>query len=64
MVWQVLLGQGIVVRMAKRSQESSDYDSPWKEALHRYLQESLAFFFPAISRDIDWTRAAAGQEPL
>lgn len=42
--------------MAKRSPSREDFDSPWKDALQRYLQQFLAFFFPAIQGDIDWTR--------
>jgi hypothetical protein len=42
--------------MAKRGTASADYDSPWKVALHKYLQWFLAFFFPPIDTDIDWTR--------
>ena len=34
----------------------SDFDSPWKEALERYLPWFLAFFFPEIHADIDWSR--------
>lgn len=34
----------------------SDYDSPWKEALDRYFEQCLAFFFPLIHVDIDWSR--------
>jgi hypothetical protein len=34
----------------------SDYDSPWKEALDRYFPLVLAFFFPEIFADIDWSR--------
>ena len=26
--------------------QPTDYDSPWKEALERYFQEFMAFFFP------------------
>jgi hypothetical protein len=33
-----------------------DYDSPWKIALLRYLRWFLAFFYPAIHDDIDWSR--------
>jgi hypothetical protein len=33
-----------------------DFDSPWKEALQRYLPFFLAFFFPDIHADIDWSR--------
>jgi hypothetical protein len=34
----------------------ADFDSPWKEALDLYFQAFLAFFFPAIHNDIDWSR--------
>lgn len=34
----------------------SDYDSPWKEALDSFFQAFLAFFFPAIHAEIDWSR--------
>jgi hypothetical protein len=33
-----------------------DYDSPWKEALDRYFEPCLAFFFPMVHADIDWGR--------
>jgi hypothetical protein len=39
-----------------RARAAADYDSPWKEALHRYLEWFLAFFFPHIHADIDWSR--------
>ncbi len=32
------------------------YDSPWKEVLDLYFRQFLAFFFPEIERDIDWSR--------
>jgi hypothetical protein len=32
-----------------------DFDSPWKDALGLFLQQFLAFFFPAIHDAIDWT---------
>src|SRR5687767_2734603 len=35
---------------------SADYDSPWKEALDRWFELFLAFFFPPIHHDIDWSR--------
>ncbi len=41
--------------MAKRAR-TADYDSPWKDALARYLPSFLAFFFPIIHDDIDWSR--------
>jgi hypothetical protein len=34
----------------------ADYDSPWKEALDVYFRAFLAFFFPHIHNDIDWSR--------
>jgi len=33
-----------------------DFDSPWKEALDRWFPAFLAFFFPHIYDDIDWSR--------
>src|SRR5487761_1356342 len=42
--------------MAKRGTATVDYDSPWKVALHKYLRWFLAFFFPQIDADMDWTR--------
>jgi hypothetical protein len=34
---------------------STDFDTPWKEVLERYLADFLAFFFPAAHADIDWS---------
>jgi hypothetical protein len=34
----------------------SDYDSPWKEALTRFLPAFLAFSFPDLHAAIDWGR--------
>ncbi len=34
----------------------ADYDSPWKEALARYLPDFLALFFPDVHAQIDWSR--------
>ena len=34
----------------------TDYDSPWKEALERYFEAFMAFFFPHAHADIDWAR--------
>ncbi len=34
----------------------SDYDSPWKEALDRFLPSFLEFFFPTVHAAIDWSR--------
>jgi hypothetical protein len=34
----------------------TDYDSPWKEMLDNYFPDFMAFFFPAVYAEIDWTR--------
>lgn len=36
--------------------QTHDYDSPWKEMLNDYFQEFIAFFFPDVSQEIDWSR--------
>jgi hypothetical protein len=41
--------------MIDTSQPDS-FDSPWKEALERYLPDFMAFFFPQAEREIDWSR--------
>ena len=38
------------------SEQRADYDSPWKEALERYFEPFMAFFFPQAHRDIEWSR--------
>ena len=38
------------------SEERADYDSPWKEALERYFEAFMAFFFAQAHRDIEWSR--------
>jgi hypothetical protein len=35
---------------------AADYDSPWKEALARYLPDAFALFFPDVAAQIDWSR--------
>lgn len=42
--------------MARRRAKHDDFDTPWKAALRRYLPSFLAFFFPEIHADIDWSR--------
>jgi len=32
-----------------------EYDSPWKIALERYFPEFIAFFFPDVYNQIDWS---------
>jgi hypothetical protein len=34
----------------------AEYDSPWKEAIGRFFQAFLAFFFPQAHAEIDWRR--------
>ena len=34
----------------------TDYDSPWKEILDLYFESFLAFCFPQIHREINWSR--------
>jgi Putative transposase, YhgA-like len=34
----------------------SDFDSPWKEALDKFLPLFLAFFFPKIYAAVDWSK--------
>jgi hypothetical protein len=36
--------------------EADEYDSPWKEAIERYFEAFIAFFFPAAHAGIDWSR--------
>ena len=40
----------------KMDRTEADRDSLWKELLDRYLRPFLAFFFPQVERDIDWSR--------
>ena len=39
--------------------DRDDYDSPWKDAVERYLPEFMAFFFPAAHAAIDWSKGYA-----
>ncbi|MEI8397174.1 MAG: hypothetical protein WCF85_20815, partial [Rhodospirillaceae bacterium] len=39
--------------------DRDDYDSPWKDAVERYLPEFIGFFFPAAYAAIDWTQGYA-----
>ena len=34
----------------------TDYDSPWKEAIELYFHECIDFFFPTLTSEIDWQR--------
>ncbi|MBD1846695.1 transposase [Cyanobacteria bacterium FACHB-63] len=33
---------------------TANYDAPWKEALERYFEQFLAFFFPQIHAEVNW----------
>jgi hypothetical protein len=48
--------RGPTGRRRARTEPGIDSDSPWKEALDRYFEQCMAFFFPDIHADIDWTR--------
>jgi hypothetical protein len=48
--------EGATGRRRARTAPEADYDSPWKEALDRFFERCMAFFFPHIHADIDWTR--------
>lgn len=37
--------------------DSSDFDSPWKEAISASFQPFMALFFPAVPDPIDWRRS-------
>jgi len=41
--------------MIETQHTPDDYDSPWKEALERYLPDALALLFPAAFAGIDWS---------
>jgi hypothetical protein len=36
--------------------ERNDFESPWKEALEKFLRPFLALCFPVFEADIDWSR--------
>jgi hypothetical protein len=48
--------RGTAGRRSGGTAPAADYDSPWKEALDRYFEPFLAFFFPEAHADIDWSR--------
>jgi hypothetical protein len=39
-----------------RNKSRVDFDSPWKEALDRYFEQCLAFFYSHAHAEIDWGR--------
>jgi hypothetical protein len=48
--------RGTAGRTKTRETPGADYDSPWKEALDRFFEPCLAFFFPHVHAEIDWAR--------
>jgi hypothetical protein len=48
--------RGTTGRTKERTPRGADYDSPWKETLDRFFERCIAFFFPHIHADIDWSR--------
>lgn len=38
------------------TEQSIDYDSPWKEVIELYFPDFMEFFFPLAYAEIDWTR--------
>ncbi|WP_445253254.1 hypothetical protein [Nostoc sp. 106C] len=38
------------------TEQSTDYDSPWKEIIELYFPRFLEFFFTLAYAAIDWTR--------
>jgi hypothetical protein len=41
---------------------STDFDSPWKEALDEYLEPCFALLFPAAHAEIDWSVKPVAQD--
>jgi hypothetical protein len=39
------------------SEQSNEYDNPWKMILRKYLPSFMHFFFPRIGAGIDWHRS-------
>ena len=47
------------IQMAQATKDkgsTDEYDSPWKEAIEKFLPDFLAFFFPEAAAGIDWTK--------
>jgi hypothetical protein len=49
-------GHGTAGRARVPGRPATDSDSPWKEALDRYFERCMAFFFPQAHAEIDWSR--------
>jgi hypothetical protein len=41
---------------------ASDFDGAWKEALERFFEPFIAFFFPQVHAGIDWTQPVLFQD--
>ncbi len=41
---------------------TQEYDSPWKEAIHRFFPKFLEFFFPNIATELDWSRGYTNKD--
>ena len=41
-------------RRAGKKRRADQFDSPWKEAMHGHFRSFVEFYFPYVSRDIDW----------
>jgi hypothetical protein len=50
-----------ILLMARKRRQKHEFDSPWKEALLRYLPFFFRFFYPQICEAINWSR---GNESL
>jgi hypothetical protein len=48
--------RGTAGRTRSRTEPATDYDGAWKEALDRFFEACVAFFFPLVHADIDWSR--------
>jgi hypothetical protein len=48
--------RGNAGRRRARRAPAVDFDTPWKEALDRYFEPCMAFFFSTAHADINWGR--------
>ena len=39
------------------TEQRTAFDNPWKDAIESYFQDFIAFFFPQIQAEIDWSHA-------
>ena len=47
---------GSEIEETRTDTSTSEYDSPWKEAIEHYFPECLTLFFPQAAAGIDWSR--------